>query len=86
MCSMAGLGCLIFLRLRVCSIANSMRNGAEVAAPENAKQAFSGAFAATGCTDFELIRFNFIVRNCILAIEKHLLVNPRGALFRFGAI
>ena len=34
-----------------------MRNGADRAAPENAKQAFSGAFAATGCTYFELNRY-----------------------------
>jgi len=38
-------------------IANSMINSPEVAAPENAKQAFSGDFAAIGGTDFELIRY-----------------------------
>ena len=44
------------------NIANSMRNGADRAAPENAKQAFSGAFAATGCIDFELIRYKKQIR------------------------
>ena len=38
--------------------ANSMRNGVGRAAPENAKQAFSGGFAAIGRTDFELIRYS----------------------------
>jgi hypothetical protein len=34
-----------------------MRNGLDGAVPENAKRAFSGGFAATGKTDFELFRF-----------------------------
>jgi len=40
-----------------CDIMNSMRNGPDRAAPKNAKQAFSGGFAATGRTDFELIHY-----------------------------
>jgi len=44
-------------------IVNSMRNSLDGAAPENAKQAFSGGFAATGETDFELIHYNFIPQN-----------------------
>jgi hypothetical protein len=38
-------------------IAKSMRNRSDGAAPENAELAFSGDFAATGGTDFELFRF-----------------------------
>jgi len=37
-----------------------MRNSLDGAAPENAKQAFSGDFAATGETDFELIHYSDI--------------------------
>jgi len=38
--------------------AKSMRNRPDGAAPENAELAFSGDFAATGRSDFELFRYN----------------------------
>jgi len=37
---------------------NLMRNGLGGAVPENAELAFSGGFAATAETDFELIQYN----------------------------
>ena len=39
------------------AIVNSMRNSLAQAAPENAKQAVSGGFAAPGKSDFELIHY-----------------------------
>jgi hypothetical protein len=44
-------------RLMMYVIAKSMTNGLAREAPENAKQAFLGDFAATGETDLELFRY-----------------------------
>jgi hypothetical protein len=57
--------------------ANSMRNGLGRAAPENAELAFSGDFAATDETDFELIRYNWL---SLFFISEWL--NPFGDIFR----
>jgi len=42
-----------------------MRNGLGGAAPENAELAFSGGFAATDETDFELIRYIALVEDYV---------------------